>query len=55
MSSESRIDLTFEYDVVNKKNNKWGIAQVQSSISIKIAVNFENIIKKVTNINQINL
>ena len=41
--------------VINPKNNKWGIGQVQSIINNKVTVNFENVGKKVININIINL
>ena len=41
--------------VVNPLNKTWGIGQVQSTIKNKITVNFENVGKKVININEINL
>ena len=43
-------DLTPGTYVVNvKKENEWGIGQVQSSINNKITINFENVGKKVIN------
>ena len=41
--------------VINKKNNDWGIGQIQSSIGNIITINFENVGKKVINIDKINL
>ena len=41
--------------VINPDNNEWGIGQVQSIINEKITVNFENVGKKVININKVNL
>ena len=41
--------------VINPKNKKWGIGQIQSIINNKVTVNFENVGKKVININNINL
>ena len=41
--------------VINPDNKEWGIGQVQSIINEKITVNFENVGKKVININIINL
>ena len=41
--------------VINPANKKWGIGQVQSIINNKVTVNFENVGKKVININNINL
>ena len=35
--------------VVNPKNKKWGIGQIQSIINEKVTVNFENVGKKVIN------
>ena len=55
MVEESRMDLTPGSYVINKNNNEWGIGQIQSSIDNKITVNFENVGKKVININKINL
>ena len=41
--------------VVNPSNKEWGIGQVQSIIKDKVTVNFENVGKKVININNVNL
>ena len=41
--------------VVNPLNKEWGIGQVQSIIKDKVTVNFENVGKKVININNVNL
>ena len=41
--------------VTNPKNKDWGIGQVQSIIHSKVTVNFENVGKKVININNIKL
>jgi hypothetical protein len=41
--------------VINPNNKDWGIGQVQSVISDKITVNFENEGKKVINNNHIKL
>ena len=37
--------------VINPKNKTWGIGQIQSIIKNKVAVNFENVGKKVINNN----
>ena len=55
MVEENRMDLTPGSYVIVKNNNEWGIGQIQSSINNKITVNFENVGKKVININEINL
>ena len=55
MVEENRMDLTPGNYVINKNNNEWGIGQIQSTIDNKITVNFENVGKKVVNINEINL
>ena len=55
MVDENRMDLTPGSYVINKNNVEWGIGQIQSSIANKITVNFENVGKKVININEINL
>ena len=55
MVEENRMDLTPGSYVINKNNVEWGIGQIQSSIANKITVNFENVGKKVININKINL
>ncbi len=41
--------------VVNPSNKNWGIGQVQSIINEKVTVNFENVGKKVININNVGL
>jgi hypothetical protein len=41
--------------VMNNNNKEWGIGQIQSSIDQKITVNFENVGKKVLNIEKISL
>ena len=41
--------------VLNPLNKDWGIGQVQSIIKGKVTVNFENVGKKVINLNNINL
>ena len=41
--------------VINKENKNWGVGQVQSSIKNIVTVNFENVGKKVINIEKINL
>mgnify|MGYP005656052431 FL=1 len=41
--------------VINPLNKDWGMGQVQSIINGKVTVNFENVGKKVININNINL
>ncbi len=41
--------------VVNPSNKDWGIGQVQSIINEKVTVNFENVGKKVININNVEL
>jgi len=41
--------------VINPLNKDWGIGQVQSIINEKVTVNFENVGKKVININNVNL
>ena len=41
--------------VINPLNKDWGIGQVQSIINEKVTVNFENVGKKVININNIDL
>jgi len=37
--------------VANPANKNWGVGQVQSIINGKVTVNFENVGKKVININ----
>ena len=41
--------------VVNPSNKNWGIGQVQSIINEKVTVNFQNVGKKVININNVEL
>ena len=41
--------------VINPKYKSWGIGQIQTIIKNKVTVNFENVGKKVININKINL
>jgi transcription elongation factor GreA-like protein len=41
--------------VTNPAHKNWGIGQVQSIINEKVTVNFENVGKKVININIIEL
>ena len=55
MTSNSYSDLTPGVFVINKKNDDWGIGQIQSSINDKITINFQHVGKKVININEINL
>ena len=39
--------------VINPKYKSWGIGQIQTIINNKVTVNFENVGKKVININLI--
>jgi|TARA_B110000003_G_scaffold243147_1_gene251402 hypothetical protein len=41
--------------VTNPSNKSWGIGQIQSIISNKVTINFENVGKKVINIEIITL
>ena len=41
--------------VFNPENKDWGIGQVQSIIKEKVTVNFENVGKKVINVENIEL
>ena len=41
--------------VTNPNNKDWGIGQVQSIIKEKVTINFENVGKKVININIIKI
>ncbi len=41
--------------VVNPANTSWGVGQIQSIIKNKVTVNFENVGKKVLNIEIITL
>ena len=55
MSKYIFTDFTPGCYVVNKENNKWGIGQIQSCIKNLVTVNFENVGKKVINVENINL
>tara|TARA_B100001758_G_C17757424_1_gene278395 strand:- start:200 stop:397 length:198 start_codon:yes stop_codon:yes gene_type:complete len=49
-------DLTPGTFVINvKKENEWGIGQVQSSINNIITINFENVGKKTINTKEVEL
>ena len=49
-------DLTPGTYVINvKKEDEWGIGQVQSSIDNKITINFENVGKKTINPREVEL
>ena len=41
--------------VINEKNQKWGVGQIQSSINNKVTINFENVGKKVVDIKKFKL
>tara|TARA_Y100001970_G_C14200105_1_gene840599 strand:- start:1959 stop:2126 length:168 start_codon:yes stop_codon:yes gene_type:complete len=41
--------------VINPSNKDWGIGQVQSVIKNKVTVNFQNVGKKVINVNNLEL
>ena len=41
--------------IFNPSNKEWGIGQVQSIIKDKVTVNFQNVGKKVINVNNIEL
>ena len=41
--------------VINTSNKEWGIGQIQSIIGSKVTINFENVGKKVINIEIITL
>jgi hypothetical protein len=49
------LDYELGDKVTNPNNKDWGIGQVQSIINEKATVNFENVGKKVININIIDL
>tara|TARA_Y100000590_G_scaffold455046_1_gene602952 strand:- start:303 stop:476 length:174 start_codon:yes stop_codon:yes gene_type:complete len=49
------LDFELGDKVINPLNKEWGIGQVQSIIKDKVTVNFENVGKKVININNIQL
>lgn len=55
MQIKEYCELTPGTYVLNNKNDKWGIGQVQSSIGNKITINFENVGKKVVNPKEIDL
>jgi len=55
MNSTKCLELIPGSYVVNKNKNNWGIGQIQSTINNKVTVNFENVGKKVININEVNL
>ena len=55
MNSTKCLELIPGSYVVNKNKNNWGIGQIQSIINNKVTVNFENVGKKVININEVNL
>ena len=55
MNSTKCLELIPGSYVVNKNKNNWGIGQIQSTINDKVTVNFENVGKKVININEVNL
>ena len=55
MDSKNYSDFIPGSYVINTDNKDWGIGQIQSSIGNKITVNFENVGKKVINVNEINL
>ena len=48
-------ELTPGLFVLNKQKPEWGIGQIQSSLKNIVTVNFENVGKKVINIEEINL
>ena len=41
--------------VLNKRDKEWGIGQIQSSIGNIVTANFENVGKKVVNLDEISL
>ena len=41
--------------VINPSQKDWGTGQIQSIIKDKVTINFENVGKKVINLNNINL
>ena len=55
MFSNTDNDFSPGVFVINEKNLKWGVGQVQSAINEKVTINFENVGKKVINIKKINL
>ena len=55
MNSLTYAELTPGSFVMNKNNPDWGIGQIQSSMKNIITANFENVGKKVINIEEIKL
>ena len=56
MDDDFHGDLAPGVYVINEdKEIEWGIGQIQSSINSKITINFENVGKKVVNLNNIKL
>ena len=55
MSNIQLSEFTHGSYVINKGNSNWGLGQIQSSINNIVTVNFENVGKKVINIEKINL
>ena len=55
MISDLFATLTPGSFVINKNNKNWGLGQIQSSIGNIVTVNFENVGKKVINVDEINL
>jgi len=56
MDDDFHGDLTPGVYVINEdKEIEWGIGQIQSSINSKITINFENVGKKVVDLNNIKL
>ena len=55
MSLQSYSEFTPGSFVINKSHNDWGLGQIQSSVNNIVTVNFENVGKKVINIEEINL
>ncbi|MAJ23173.1 MAG: DUF3553 domain-containing protein [Candidatus Pelagibacter sp. TMED64] len=51
--------MFFEFEpgdfVINPKNKDWGIGQIQTIVKNKVTVNFENVGKKVLNLDIVNL
>ena len=41
--------------VINPANKSWGVGQIQSIIGSKVTVNFENLVKRVINIEIVTL
>ena len=47
------LDYTLGYFVINPNDKSWGVGQVQSIVKNKVTANFENVGKKVININKV--